>query len=178
MNDSVLIWDGDWAWSLPLIVLNVMLHVAGLNLINRTIVGVIIRVRNHRKFDALFGLVIGLTTLLATLLHAAEAGTWAIVYRALGAMPDGKSALLYSLNAITTYGHSDLYLTAHWQLMGALEALYGMLLFGLTTAFLYGVLQRVWPARWQASIRSDECVPAVFAESVSVSVSAAAVNAR
>jgi hypothetical protein len=29
--------------------------------------------------------------------------------------------------------------------MGALEALNGMLLFGLTTAFLYGILQRVWP---------------------------------
>jgi hypothetical protein len=29
--------------------------------------------------------------------------------------------------------------------MGALEALNGMLLFGLTTAFLYGLIQRVWP---------------------------------
>jgi len=98
-------------------------------------------------------------------LHALEAGTWALVYRALGALPDGKSALLYSLNAITTYGHSDLYLTPRWQLMGALEALNGMLLFGLTTAFLYGVLQRVWPTQWQASIRSDESVAAVVADS-------------
>jgi hypothetical protein len=80
-------------------------------------------------------------------------------------MSDGKSALLYSLNAITRYGHSDLYLTPHWQLMGAFEALNGMLLFGLTTAFLYGVLQRVWPTQWQASIRNDECVPTVAAES-------------
>jgi hypothetical protein len=160
MNNGVLMWDGDWAWSLPLIVLNVMLHVAGLDLINRTILGVIGRVRNHRSFNLFFGLVIGLATLLATVLHAVEAGIWAIVYRALGALPDGKSALLYSLNAITTYGHSDLYLTPHWQLMGALEALNGMLLFGLTTAFLYGVLQRVWPTQWQASIRSEECAPA------------------
>jgi hypothetical protein len=163
MNDGVLMWDGDWAWSLPLIVLNVMLHVAGLDVINRTILGVIGRVRNHRNFNVLFGLVIGLATLLATVLHAVEAGIWAVVYRALGALPDGKSALLYSLNAITTYGHSDLYLTPHWQLMGALEALNGMLLFGLTTAFLYGVLQRVWPTQWQASIRSEECDPAARA---------------
>ena len=165
MNDGVLMWDGDWAWSLPLIMSNVMLHVAGLDLINRTILGVVARVRNHRNFNILFGIVIGLATLLATVLHALEAGTWALVYRALGALPDGKSALLYSLNAITTYGHSDLYLTPRWQLMGALEALNGMLLFGLTTAFLYGVLQRVWPTQWQASIRSDESFPAVVAES-------------
>ena len=180
MNDGVLMWDGDWAWSLPLIVLNVMLHVAGLDLINRTILGVIVRVRNHRNFTLLFGLVIGLATLLATVLHAVEAGIWAIVYRALGALSDGKSALLYSLNAITTYGHSDLYLTPHWQLMGALEALNGMLLFGLTTAFLYGVLQRVWPTQWQASIRSEECDPAAIAESapISASASVAASSAR
>lgn len=158
MNDSVLTWDGDWAWSLPLIVLNVMLHVAGLDLINRAIFWIVERLRNHRNFNALFGLVIGLATLLATLLHGVEAGTWAVVYGALGAVSGGKNALLYSLNAITTYGHSDLYLTSRWQLMGALEALNGMLLFGLTTAFLYGVLQRVWPTRWQASIRGDECV--------------------
>jgi hypothetical protein len=180
MNDGVLMWDGDWAWSLPLIVSNVVLHVAGLDLINRTIFGVVIRVRNHRNFNILFGLVIGLATLLATVLHAVEAGIWALVYRALGAMSDGKSALLYSLNAITTYGHSDLYLTPRWQLMGALEALNGMLLFGLTTAFLYGVLQRVWPTQWQASIRSEKCEPPALAEPAPISASApvAASSAR
>ena len=157
MNNSALMWDGDWVWSLPLIVVNVVLHVAGLDLINRSVLRVIKRVRHHRNFNALFGLVIGMATLLATLLHALEAAVWACVYLALHAMPDGKSALLYSLNAITTYGHSDLYLTPRWQLMGALEALNGMLLFGLTTAFLYGMLQRVLPQHWQESIREEEC---------------------
>jgi hypothetical protein len=64
----------------------------------------------------------------------------------LGAVADDKSAMLYSLEAITTYGHNDLYLAPHWRLMGALEALNGLLLFGLTTAFLYGLILRVWPA--------------------------------
>ena len=47
---------------------------------------------------------------------------------------------------MTTYGHAELYLAPHWQLMGALEALNGLLLFGLTTAFLYGHVRRVWDA--------------------------------
>jgi hypothetical protein len=34
-----------------------------------------------------------------------------------------------------------------WQLMGALEAVNGMLLFGLTTAFLFAMIQKVW--RWE-----------------------------
>jgi hypothetical protein len=141
---SALVWDGDWAWSLPLIVTNVVIHVVGLGFINRRVLRILGLVKAHPNFNVLFTLVMGVTTLLATLLHATEAGIWAGVYWALRAVPDGKSAMLYSLNAMTTYGHSDVQLTAHWQLMGALEALNGMLLFGLTTAFLYGMLQRVW----------------------------------
>jgi len=60
-------------------------------------------------------------------------------------VPDAKSAMLYSLNAMTTYGHESVSLAPHWQLMGALEALNGMLLFGLTTAFLFAMIQEVWP---------------------------------
>ena len=53
--------------------------------------------------------------------------------------------MLYSINAMTSYGHTNLYLEDQWQMMGALEALNGMLLFGLTTAFLFAMIQRVWP---------------------------------
>jgi hypothetical protein len=53
--------------------------------------------------------------------------------------------MLYSLSAMTTYGHANLFLAPHWQMMGALEALNGMMLFGLTTAFLFSVIQTVWP---------------------------------
>ncbi len=55
--------------------------------------------------------------------------------------------MLYSLNAMTSYGHADLFLAKHWQLMGAIEALNGMMLFGLSTAFLFAVLREHWPTR-------------------------------
>jgi hypothetical protein len=53
--------------------------------------------------------------------------------------------MLYSLSALTTYGHASSSLTEHWRMLGALEALNGMLLFGLTTAFLFAMIQQVWP---------------------------------
>ena len=59
-------------------------------------------------------------------------------------MPDTKSAMLYSLNAITSYGHANLFLEDKWQLMGALEALNGELLFGLTAAFLFAMIREAW----------------------------------
>jgi hypothetical protein len=52
--------------------------------------------------------------------------------------------MLYSLNAMTSCGHTNLALEDHWRLMGALEALNRWLLFGLSTAFLFGMLDRVW----------------------------------
>ena len=61
------------------------------------------------------------------------------------ALAASAASVCYSLSALTTYGHANLYLKAQWQLMGALEALDGMLLFGLTTAFLFAMIQRVWP---------------------------------
>jgi hypothetical protein len=94
---------------------------------------------------SMFAVVMGVTALLATVLHGIEAATWATAYRLLGALPDSKSAMLYSLSAITSYGHANLFLEEQWQLMGALEALNGMLLFGLTTAFLFAMIQKVWP---------------------------------
>ena len=88
--------------------------------------------------------VVGGAALLATCLHGLEAILWAIAYRHLNALPDNGSAVLYSLSAITSYGHANLVLEARWQLMGALEALNGWLLFGLTTAFLLAITGKVW----------------------------------
>jgi hypothetical protein len=59
--------------------------------------------------------------------------------------PDDKASMLYSLSAMTSYGHANLFLETNWQMMGALESLNGMLLFGLTTAFLFAMIQKVWP---------------------------------
>jgi hypothetical protein len=143
--DGVFSWEGNWAWGVPLIVLNVSLHVIGLGFINAKIINIVELVEHRRHVLITFAVVMGTATLAATVLHGLEAVVWAEAYLVLGAMPDTRSALLYSLNAITSYGHENLHLAAPWQLMGALEALNGMILFGLTTALLYGMIQRIWP---------------------------------
>ncbi|HTY54071.1 MAG TPA: hypothetical protein VMB26_02665 [Candidatus Binataceae bacterium] len=142
---QVGVWAGDWVWSVPLIVLTVAIHVCGLALIGERVVHVLGQAEEHRRFLFKFGAVMGGTSLLATALHGLEAGIWAFAYRIVDALPDQRSAMLYSLNALTSYGHAPMFLKSKWQLMGALEALNGMLLFGLTTAFLFAMIQRVWP---------------------------------
>ena len=137
-------WSSDWAWGLPLIVLTVVIHVLGLGIISHKAALASDKIHERRHPTFVFVVVVGATTLLATCLHAFEAGLWALAYLFLGALPDLRHTMLYSLNAITSYGHTDLALPDHWHLMGALEALNGWLLFGLTTAFLFAVIEKVW----------------------------------
>ncbi len=148
--DGEAVWSTSWAWSIPLIVLTVIIHVIGLGLFNVKMVQILTEARGRPHFMLVFALGIGGTAIWATLLHATEAGIWAAAYWLLGALPDGETAILYSLSAITTYGHSQLFLADHWRLMGALEALNGVILIGLTTALLYGLIQRVWPVEARA----------------------------
>jgi len=130
-----------------LIVATVIFHVIGLILINERVIAATRILRTSRRYLFAFALIMGAATLGATLLHAIEVVIWSSLYWILGALPDGKSALLYSLGAMTTYGHERFYLADHWQLMGALEALNGMMLFGLTTAFFYGMIREALTER-------------------------------
>jgi hypothetical protein len=149
-------WSANWAWALPLIVLTVVIHVCGLAIINGQVVRALSGSAELRDFMPRFAVAMSFAALIATLLLGVEAATWAAAYRLLGALPDNKLAMLYSLSALTSYGHENLFLKAHWELLGALEALNGMMLFGLTTAFLFSMIQMVWPLgsqRWHKQNR-------------------------
>jgi hypothetical protein len=149
-------WNADWAWSLPLIAVNVVIHVFCLGLFTGKLEYLLGTRKDGRHFMTTFAVVMSIAVTLATLLHGIEGALWAGAYRALGALPDSKSAMLYSLSALTSYGHANLYLEGQWQMMGALEALNGMLLFGLTTAFLFAMIQRIWPAGSRVRARRSQ----------------------
>src|SRR5450830_1004907 len=88
MNPTDGTWIGDWAWSLPLIMLNVVIHVCGLALIGERVVRVLNQAVDRRNFIPKFAVVMGATSLLVTILHGIEGGIWAAAYRFLGALTD------------------------------------------------------------------------------------------
>ena len=49
--------------------------------------------------------------------------------------------MLYSVDSMSTRGASGLTLQRHWRMMGALEAFDGMLLFGISTAYMFAGMQ-------------------------------------
>jgi hypothetical protein len=138
-------WSNNWLWGFPLIVLNVLVHCFGLIDVFERIVLPLSGAISGKSAQMAFACLMAATVLAIAALHAFEAAVWAFAYIALNALPDWRSAILYSLSAMTSYGHANLYLDKHWQLMGALEALNGMILFGLTTAGLFSVLQNYAP---------------------------------
>jgi hypothetical protein len=140
-------WAGDWAWGVPIVIGNVLMHVVGLNLIGLFVLGEYTGIVRRRSDFADFVAVVGVTALLTISLHALESATWGAAYLFLGAISDEKTAMLYSLGAMTTFAHADIHLNPHWQLLGAIEALQGMLLFGLTTAFLFSICHQVSPLK-------------------------------
>jgi hypothetical protein len=87
--------------------MSVVIHVVGLLLIHREVVRIMSIAVLRRRFLPMFIVVMGLVALLATVLHGLEGTLWAVAYRSLDALPDNKSAMLYSLSAMTSYGHAN-----------------------------------------------------------------------
>jgi multisubunit Na+/H+ antiporter MnhF subunit len=133
-------WYYAWAFSVPLIVMNLMIHIGGLVAIHASFTHALGRTANRPSVAARLIVMSMILTAVAAL-HALEGVVWAASYLIVGAVPDIRSAMLYSIEAITSYGHASVSLQPHWQMMGALEALNGMILFGLTTAFLFAMIQ-------------------------------------
>ncbi len=138
----------NWAWGLSLTALTLAIHTMGVVLM--AVAGLRIRARLETRnlgfWHAILIVigVVGTAGLLLAVLHGIEAAIWAAAYVWLGAFNLPKDAILYSVDSMTTRGASGLMLEQHWQMMGALEAANGMLLFGISTAYIFAVMQVYW----------------------------------
>ena len=150
----------NWTWGLLLIALTVAIHAAGV--VMMAFVGFGIRARLETRTLGLrhvIPLVIGIVgavALLLAVLHGIEATIWAAAYVWLGALDSPQDAILYSIDSMATRGASGLMLHQHWRMMGALEAAGGMLLFGISTAYIFAMMQAYWPMLSRACPQSSE----------------------
>ena len=87
------------------------------------------------------------TALTLLVLHTVEALLWALLYMALpahGGLKDFHDAVYFSMITFTTLGYGDVTLNDPWQLLAGAEGMVGIVVFGLTTALLYAVIQKCW----------------------------------
>jgi hypothetical protein len=87
-------------------------------------------------------------TLLALAGHLVEIALWAFALDMCGAVADISAAIYSSAGSYTTSG-SEIVLPPRWKLLGPFEAVSGMLMFGVSTAFIFAVVQRLIHARFE-----------------------------
>ena len=80
-------------------------------------------------------------------LHVIEIVVWAMAYTFIGAMPGLQTAIYFSAVTYTTTGYGDLVLPDQWRLVGAVEALTGILMCGWSTGFFFAVVTRMMAGR-------------------------------
>jgi hypothetical protein len=141
--------------ALALVAITLAIHVVGVVLLANAIeqIRVSLLRRQFTYVDSTPGTIVLIVAVALSLavLHAIESMLWAIVYVRLGALPSPADAALYSVDSMTTRGASGLQLDSQWRMMGASEAGDGMLLSGISTAFLFYVMLRLWKSRWQSA---------------------------
>ena len=80
-------------------------------------------------------------------LHLIETALWASFYYWQALFADFETSLYFSLTSYTTIGFGDVVLPQKWRLLGAIEGISGVLLCGLSTAFIFAVVNVLFRTR-------------------------------
>src|SRR5678815_3692930 len=96
-----------------------------------------------------FALLLILVFAVVFLLHLTETGIWAAFYYGRGLFADYETSFYFSLGSYTTIGYGDVVLPQRWRLLGGLEGVSGVLLCGLSTAFIFAVVNVLFRIRIQ-----------------------------
>ena len=80
-------------------------------------------------------------------LHLIQTGLWAVFYYAKGLFSDFETSLYFSMVSFTTIGYGDVLLPRKWRLLGVIEGFSGVLLCGVSTAFIFAVINAIFQFR-------------------------------
>jgi len=123
-----------------MVVVTVMVHLIGLNMVMRLL-------RSHSRFIRKLRIT-PLTLLLSASLgifaiHTLEIWLYAALFLGLGAFNDFETALYFSTSTYAAIGYGDLLMPYGWRVLGAIEGATGIIMFGWSTAFLVSLLAKL-----------------------------------
>lgn len=85
---------------------------------------------------------------VAVAAHLIEIGLWAAVLRLSGEFRGSGLAFYHSAMNYTTLGYGDIVMSPAWKMLGSIEATDGLLMFGVSTAMIFTVIQRLVQTRF------------------------------
>ena len=93
--------------------------------------------------------IVALVISFAFVAHLVEIALWAVLLIMCGEFQEFGSAYYHSAVNYTTLGYGDLLMTPSWRLLGPLEATNGVLMFGVSAAMVFAVIQRLLMTRFE-----------------------------
>lgn len=124
----------------------VVIHVVGIVSLGEQII------RRREQIEARIGLFSGAFLLISIFsflitLHVGEAAIWAVFYDRAELFKDFETSLYFSLKSYSTVGYGDVLLPQNWRLLGTIEGISGVLLCGLSAAFLFAIVDGLFRFR-------------------------------
>ena len=92
--------------------------------------------------------IVALMVAIAFVAHLLAIAVWAVVFLLCGEFPAFGTAYYHSAVNYTTLGYGDVLMTPSWRLLGPLEAANGVLMFGVSTAIIFAVMQWLIETRY------------------------------
>lgn len=114
------------------------------------LVGLAVLVRLLRSHSRVFGKlrIMPLTLLFSAAvgiiaLHTIEIWLYAALYLALGSFSHFEEALYFSTVTYSSIGYGDVLMPHQWRILGAIEGAAGIIMLGISTAFLVSLLTQL-----------------------------------
>ncbi len=92
-----------------------------------------------------WGFVTAIAFAAVVVAHTIQVWLWAAAFIVLDALTEFSDALYFALVTYTTVGYGDVIVGEGFRLFAAMAAVTGLLNFGLSTAFLVGLMSRLLP---------------------------------
>jgi len=124
----------------------VVVHVAGIVLFAQFLIARFPQVENITTVTRQ-SFVLILVFVVVISLHLMETGIWATFYYWRNLFLNYETALYFSLGTYSTIGYGDVVLPQRWRLLGGIEGISGVLLCGLSGAFIFAVVNVLFQAR-------------------------------
>ncbi|MEZ5956452.1 MAG: ion channel [Hyphomonadaceae bacterium] len=125
-----------------MVALTTLIHFFGFLILTRLMSGAHTRLRSHESAWRQAGLIL-LVVFGIFALHTVQIWCYAVLYRLLGEFSTFEQALYFSTVSFSTLGLGDFTLSVNWRVLGAIEAMNGLVLIAWSTAFLMSVTTRL-----------------------------------
>ena len=138
--------------ALGIVAICVVIHVGGIAVFAQYLLGRFPQLEGLETISRQALLLIVVFAVVISL-HLIETAIWATFYYLYGLFESYEIALYFSLGTYSTIGYGDVVLRDRWRLLGGIEGISGVLLCGLSGAFIFAVVNALFQTRMLATKR-------------------------